>query len=270
MTHECVINISEGKRSALLETMAAALGGRCLDLHHDPFHNRSVFTLGAVDDEALLEAALELTAMALASIDLRGHEGVHPRLGVVDVVPFVPLGSPPFDLRPALRLRDRFAESVAQRFALPCFVYGPERSLPQVRRRAFVDLAPDFGPSEAAPGAGACCVGARPPLVAYNLVLASSDLRLARAIAREVRSATVRALAFVTGDEIQVSCNLVDPFTLGPAELYALVERRAPIARAELVGLLPEQVLRAIDVASWPRLGLAGDQSLEGRLAALA
>src|SRR5690606_8929667 len=119
------------------------------------------------------------------------------------------------------------------------FVYGPERSLPEVRRRAFVDLAPDAGPPTPHPTAGAVAVGARPVLVAYNLWLAEPDLELARRLARELRSPEVRALGLAVGEEVQVSMNLVAPERVGPADVYDRVAGSTRIARAELVGLAP-------------------------------
>src|SRR5665213_1364054 len=183
---ECVINISEGRDLGLLARFASVVDDSLLDLHADAHHNRSVFTLAGED---VLNAAKLLCAQAIAALDLRRHEGVHPRLGVVDVVPFVPIGvplGPEMDLGAALEARDNFAEFGAAELGLPCFLYGPERSLPEIRRRAFRDLAPDVGPLSPDPRSGAICVGARLPLVAYNLVVEDDDLEQAKAIAKSI------------------------------------------------------------------------------------
>jgi glutamate formiminotransferase len=185
---------------------------------------------------------------------------------VVDVVPFVPLGGAPLD--DAVAARDRFARWAAATLDLPCFLYGPERSLPEVRRTAFTTLAPDHGPDHPHPTAGACAVGARPLLVAYNLWLAEPDLTRARAIAADLRGPAVRALGLPVGDHVQVSVNLTDPLQVGPAEIYDAVAGRVAVARAELVGLLPDAVLRAVDPARWPQLDLGPERTIEARLAA--
>ncbi|MGI9023892.1 MAG: hypothetical protein ACR2HV_11800 [Acidimicrobiales bacterium] len=186
---ECVVNISEGRRRDVVDDVASAAGGCLLDVHVDPHHNRAVLTLAGGDLEAAVRA---VASLAVAAIDLRDHAGVHPRIGAVDVVPFVPLRDTPLD--EAVAARDRFAAWVASDLGVPAFTYGPERSLPEVRRRAFVDLAPDAGPPSPHPSAGAVCVGARPALVAYNVWLGpDADLATARAVADAVRGPKVRA-----------------------------------------------------------------------------
>ena len=210
-------------------------------------------------------------------IDLRRHEGVHPRFGAVDVVPFVPLegdGSPArpgADLGAALEARLRFARWAGEELGVPCFFYGPERSLPEVRRDAFTVLRPDTGPSHPHPSAGACAVGGRPALVAYNLWLATTELATARSVARHIRSATVRALGMAAGGTTQVSCNLVDPWLFGPADAFDAVRRLARAAgtrlvRAELVGLAPASVVGAVPSARLADLDLDPDRTVEARL----
>ena len=257
---ECVVNISEGTRLDVVETIARAAGRELLDVHTDPDHNRSVLTLVGED------AARAVTATAVLVLDLRSHEGVHPRIGVVDVVPFVPLGSA--TMADAVAARDRFAEWAARTLGVPSFVYGSERSLPDIRREAWSTLAPAAGPDAPHPTAGAIAVGARPVLVAYNVWLAEPDLDLARSIARDIRAPRLRTLGLAVGDAVQVSMNLIDPRSVGPAAAYDAVAARAEVARAELVGLVPEEVLQGIDPSRWDELDLAADRTIESRLAA--
>jgi glutamate formiminotransferase len=254
---ESVINISEGRDAGTIDAVAAAAGSHLLDVHTDPDHHRSVLTVVGED------AARAVAAAAVAAIDLTGHDGVHPRIGAVDVVPFVALGdATPGDARAA---RDRFAAWAGDELGVPCFVYGPERSLPAVRRGAWTDLAPDTGPAFPHPSAGAMAVGVRPPLVAYNLWLADADLALARRLAAELRGPAVRALGLPVGDAVQVSMNLIDPLAVGPGDVYDRVAAVAAIARAELVGLVPAAVLSAAPEERWSQLDLSVDRTIERR-----
>ncbi|HXX89979.1 MAG TPA: hypothetical protein VEI83_07140 [Acidimicrobiales bacterium] len=273
---ECVVNVSEGRDTAVLDELAAAGGGCLLDLHRDPVHHRSVFTMAGEDVE---EATRSLARRVVELVDLRTHSGVHPRFGALDVVPFVPLGpgGVPADgtapLDEALDARDRFARWAGEALALPCFIYGPARSLPDVRSRAFRELVPDTGPARPHPSAGACAVGARPVLVAYNVWLETPDLALAQRIAEAVRGPAVRALGLPFGAGTQVSCNLTDPATVGPGELFDDVWSQAEaagvtVARAELVGLVPAAVLGATPRSRWTELDLDPDRTVEARLAA--
>jgi glutamate formiminotransferase/glutamate formiminotransferase/formiminotetrahydrofolate cyclodeaminase len=262
---ECVVNVSEGRNAAILEVLASAAGGSLLDLHSDPHHNRSVLTLAGDSVEADVRA---LAAEAVARLDLRAHTGVHPRLGVVDVVPFVPLEGSSLD--DAVAARDRFLEWAAVELGLPGFAYGPERTLPDVRRRAFAGgLAPDAGPATPHPTAGAVCVGARPLLVAYNVWLAQdAGVDRAREVARSVRGPAVRALGLEVGGRRQLSMNLVDPMRVGPADAYDAVAAMATLDGAELVGLLPEAVLNRVPAARWGELDLERSRTIEARLRA--
>jgi glutamate formiminotransferase / 5-formyltetrahydrofolate cyclo-ligase len=257
-----------------------------LDVHSDVHHNRSVFTVlsaGSPDDPNGIDPALEsglrqIATSAIESIDFRNHQGVHPRIGVLDVVPFVSLRLDDAHqvcdgpLEHAISARDAFMAWAAEELSLPCFSYGPERSLPEVRRGAFETLAPDIGPPRPHPTAGACAVGARPLLVAYNLWLSGPDLSVARSIVREIRGPAVRALALVVGGRAQVSCNLIDPFRTGPAHVYDQVARLAEssgssIEHAELVGLAPLRVVEAIPKHRRPEIGLDTERTIEARLA---
>ena len=261
---ECVINVSEGRDGEVVGAIAAAAGRHILDVHSDPHHHRSVLTLAGPDVEA---AAREVTREAVARIDLRTHAGVHPRLGAVDVVPFVPLGDDD-DHETAAAARDRFARWAGAELALPCFLYGDERTLPEIRRRAFVDLAPDTGPDRPHPTAGATAVGWRPLLVAYNLWLAGGDVDVARAVARTLRSEHVRALGLDVGGVAQVSCNLIAPSVVGPDAVYDAVAGTTAVARAELVGLVPDAVLSTVPRHRWAELDLDRSRTIEARLAA--
>jgi glutamate formiminotransferase len=150
-------------------------------------------------------------------------------------------------------------------------LYGPERSLPDVRRQAFVELRPDLGPPAPHPTAGATCVGARPVLVAYNVWLApGTPVDVARRVAAELRSPAVRALGLDVGGQAQVSFNLVDPAAAGPAHAYDAVAARAEVDRAELVGLVPATVLESTPAARWSTLDLDRTKTIESRLARLA
>ena len=256
---ECVVNLSEGRDQDVLDQLASVCGADLLDRHCDPDHNRSVFTLiGEVAPRALAREAV-------ARLDLTDHAGAHPRLGVVDVVPFVPLGEASLD--GAVAARDAFAAWAGRELLVPCFRYGPERTLPEVRRRAFVDLEPDTGPLTPHPTAGAACVGARSFLVAYNVWLAEPDLDLARRVAAAVRSPAVRALGLACGRRVQVSMNLIDPFTVGPADAFDAVAARAPVAGAELVGLVPAAILDRVPAGRYEELDLGAERTIESRLA---
>ena len=257
---EAVVNVSEGRDRGRIDEMAAACGPCLLDVHSDSHHNRSVYTL-AGSPQAVEGGALELARRAIALIDMSEHEGVHPRLGAVDVVPFVPYGSP---MKVALEARGRFADAVG-RLGVPCFLYGPERSLPEVRKEAWHTLFPATGPSTPHPTAGGCCVGARDVLVAYNLVV-DAPLERAREIARALRRPEVQALAFALGEESQVSMNLISPERVGPAQVYDEVRALAPVLRAELVGLIPGALLDEIPQSRCVELGLDGACSIESRL----
>ena len=296
---ECVVNISEGRDVAIIDQLRQAGGPAVLDVHTDPEHHRTVLTLGG-PLPAVEAAARRVVATAVARLDLRGHTGVHPRLGVADVIPFVPLPSPAgrhsTDPPPsrgsrngAVRLdvidaRNSFALWAGTELGVPCFLYGPERTLPDIRRLAFHPLRPDTGPPEPHPTAGASAVGARDVLVAYNIWIAgpqaddpgagrSEALSVSRRLAGSVRSAAVRSLGLAVGPGAQVSLNLVDPEAVDLARLYDDVAAGAGssgcrVLRAELVGLVPAAVRNAVPRARWRQLDLDGDRTIEGRLAA--
>lgn len=266
MTLECVVNLSEGRSIAWLERLADAVGSILLDLHADPHHHRSVFTLGGPAPE-VERAARDLAAAAVSGLDLRAHHGAHPRIGVVDVVPFVPLGTA--TMAEAIAGRNRFAEWAGAELGLPCFLYGPERTLPEVRKRAFAPLLPDTGPREPHASAGAAAVGARPVLVAFNLWLApDTPVEDARRSASALRSPVVRALGLDVGGRPQISMNLLDPARFGPADAWDAAATLAPVVGAEVVGLVPASVLDATPSYRWSELDLSPERTIERRLTA--
>ena len=255
---ECVINVSEGRNHAIIDSLAHSCAGDLLDIHSDPDHNRSVFTMVGVD------APRALARAAVAALNVNDHSGVHPRIGVVDVVPFVPLvDSTMHDARIA---RDEFAAWAAEELNVPCFLYGTEGTLPDIRKTAWTSLMPDFGSHVPHPTAGAMCVGVREPLVAYNLWLENVDLAATRRIASAVRTANIRTLGLQVGTFTQVSVNLIQPMIAGPNDVYEAVAQHATVHHAELVGLLPASVLAVIPRARWEDLDLSVEQTIEWRV----
>lgn len=293
---ESVPNVSEGRRPEVVARLAAAAssgpGVRLLDLSSDPDHNRSVLTL-AGEPEGLLQGLLALYEAALAEIDLTRHQGAHPRIGAVDVVPFVPLGDTP--MAAAVAAANRLAPDVARRFGLPVYLYEraarrPERTLladirGNNRRGGFEGLAarladpawaPDFGPAHPHPTAGATVIGARFFLIAFNAVLTTADVSVARAIAGQVRERggglpAVRALGIhlASRDLAQVSMNLVDYRRTPILTALRRVEEEAAamgtgVIETEVIGLIPEAAVRGVTAAE---LKLPGEiPILENRL----
>ncbi len=289
---ECVPNLSEGRDAAAIAGMAAAArstGARLLDVHSDGDHNRSVFTLVGTAPE-IERAAVTLAREAVARIDLREHTGVHPRIGAIDVVPFVPLGGSSMD--ECVGLARRSGARIADETGVPVFLYGmaatsPVRSTLATLRRGGLDglrerigregWVPDFGPPILHPTAGAIAVGARRLLVAYNVCLESRDLDLGRRIASATREADgglrgVQALTFFLERRgcVQISMNLTD---IESTSVLAAFRRVSDLAAAdgvrvgssEIVGLAPR---RALVGASTENLRLADrleDHILEAR-----
>lgn len=267
---EAVVNISEGRDPSWLGELATATRG-CLDLHQDHDHHRSVLTLvGEVD--LLIESVLALSHSTIEALDLTRHSGVHPRIGLVDVVPFVPLGSA--TMLDAMRARDRCAQRLGDELSLPCFLYGPlsdgtDRTLPEIRREAFRSLTPDAGPREPDPMAGAVAVGARPLLLAWNIWLRDVSIHDTKAIARQIRSPAVRSLGLQVGSETQVSCNLIDLAAQGPAQVFdqveCLLDAKGSIQRCELVGLAPMQCVTSTPRSRLEQLDLSVESTIEWR-----
>jgi glutamate formiminotransferase len=259
---EAVPNVSEGRDAAAIASLADAFSqsARLLDVHSDEDHHRTVFTLVGEDD-ALVESLLAGVRRARELIDLSVHDGVHPRVGAADVVPLVPVV--PEDMERAKRAALALAERVGEELELPVFLYG---AVGGGRRPAFYriggpealqqrvengELRPDFGPSALHARAGAVLVGARPPLVAFNVELATADVEVARAVAAVVREAGggftgVRALGLrlPRSGRVQVSMNVEDWRAAPLHEVVACIEAEArargvEVVGGELVGLLP-------------------------------
>ena len=294
MLVESVPNVSEGRRLDVVDRMADAIssvpGVALLDRTSDASHNRSVFTIAG--EHGPVTAALErLVETAVHEIDMDHHEGEHPRIGAVDVIPFIPLGDTKMDA--CIELARDFGERIAARFELPVYLYAraatrPEREkLADVRRGQYEGLRaeigqrgrePDFGPPRLHPSAGAVAVGARPFLIAYNINLDSPDKELAIRIARRIRESggglpRVQANGFFIDelDRAQVSMNLLDFRTTPLWRVWETVRAEAAeddveLAESELIGLAPlAAFLDVADHTEAPR-----DAPIEVRLAAAA
>jgi glutamate formiminotransferase len=270
---ECVPNISEGrdqeKIASMTEEVKKHKGVRLLDVSSDKDHHRSVFTFIG-DPEAIKDAAFSLTMKALDLIDMRGHKGGHPRLGAVDVVPFVPIQG--VSMEEAVQIAREFGRGLGKR-GIPVFFYEeaatqPERKdLPSIRKGEYEGLEeklkdpkwkPDEGPDRFNPKSGAIVVGARFPLVAYNVNLKTEDLALAKEIAKKVRFKEggfphVRAMGVDLKNKgmVQVSMNLTNYRITNIPKIYEFIKEEAlkkgvEIEGSEIVGLIPLGVLEGI------------------------
>lgn len=288
---ECVPNFSEGRRLEVVEAIADCFRGRegvkLLDYSRDADHNRMVIT--AVGLPAAMKAAmLEAIGVAVNRIDLTRHEGVHPRMGAADVVPFIPLRH--MTMEQAVDLAREVGVAAAERYALPVYLYeaaatAPHRAnLAEVRKGGFEGLAikmqhpswlPDFGPHQPHPTAGASIIGARPFLIAYNILLDSNNLAVAKAIARAIRFSSgglpackALGLRLDTQDKVQVSINLTDITQTTLPRVFDAVSKEAAsrgikVTGSELIGLMPLQAL--VDTtAHYLKLdGFSADRVLE-------
>lgn len=292
---EMVPNVSEGRRPAVIDELASALratrGATVLDVTSDPSHNRSVFTVVGSRD-ALLEATLQLFAVAVRRIDMRMHQGEHPRIGAVDVLPFIPLDGS--TMEECVQLAHDAGHFVAERFGVPVYFYEraatrAERTrLEVVRRGQFEGLAarmqdplwtPDSGPNKPHPSAGATAVGARMPLIAFNVDLDGATLDDARRIAAAVRESSgglrhVKALGLWLPHRncAQVSMNLTD-YTRTPlvTAFDAVADMAARLGvhvhESELIGLIPAGALANITPERVGLFGFDPSRVLETRIA---
>ncbi len=273
---ECIPNISEGRRQNVLDACASAITGagvRLLDVKPDPSHNRTVFTF-AGEPARVRAAVLALFDVAVPAIDLREHSGEHPRMGAVDVVPFVPIDG--VTMTDCVALARDVAAAIADAHQVPVFLYEEaasqpsRRNLEDIRRGEFEglakkmagpDWAPDFGPAQPHASAGASVVGARMPLIAYNINLATNRLDVAKKIATAVRHSSgglrfVKAMGIELGDRdiVQVSMNLTNYEKTPVFRVFELVKREAArygvqVLESEIVGLIPQAALTAS--AAW-------------------
>ena len=293
-TIECVPNISEGRRpdviNALADTLRAVHGLRVLDVQSDAAHNRSVFTLAGPAD-ALAAGLPKLFEGAIAAIDLRTHQGEHPRMGAVDVVPFIPIDGVTMD--DCVKLAKAVAADVAQRCALPIYLYedasaNPARkNLEDIRRGEFEGLAakmarpewaPDFGPAAPHVSAGASVIGARMPLIAYNINLATDRLDVAKKIAAAIRMSSgglrfVKAMGIPLEERgiVQVSMNLTNYEKTPMYRVFDLVKREAErygvqVLESEIVGLVPSAALTQTAEYFLRLDGFSSGQILENKL----
>ncbi len=294
---ECVPNFSEGRKKETVERLANAIAevetACILDTHIDPDHNRSVITFVATP-EMVVEAAFQAVSLAAQLIDMRTHQGVHPRLGTTDVLPFVPIRGATLD--DCVQLAHRAGERIARELSIPVYFYEraalktDRTNLEDVRRGALELLreqiaveparAPDVGPLKVHDTAGAIAIGARPFLIAFNVNLRSRDRSIARQIARSVRARHgglpyVKALGFELSSRglVQVSMNLVNYAETGMGKAYDAVRSEADklgveIVSTELVGLVPEDALDKTAEYFQKLENFSEDRTIEQRLLA--
>lgn len=269
---ECVPNFSEGRRKDVIEQIAAAArdipGVGLLGYEADADHNRSVFTL-AGEPQHVMEAAFRMCRTAAGMIDLNQHQGEHPRMGATDVIPFIPISG--LNMQDCAKMAEQLGERIGSELKIPVFLYGEaarsesRRNLADVRKGEFEALRqeigrepsrkPDFGPERIHPTAGATAVGARFFLIAYNVNLQSTDLKLAKRIAKAIREKDggmpgVKAMGFELKAEncVQISMNLVDYRRTSPAQAFQRItelahEAGVEVRNSEVVGLLPQDAM---------------------------
>ena len=290
---ECVPNLSEGRRRDVVEEIAAAAAGdgrRVVDLSLDADHHRSVITLVGAPDR-LVEGIVNLVGEAMQRIDLREHRGAHPRMGAVDVIPFVPIRG--VSMADCVALSHRAGEAIAEEFGIPVYLYEESatserrRNLAEIRRGEFEGLGekmrhsewhPDYGVPRPHPTAGAVAVGAREYLIAYNINLATSDLSVAKRIAAAVRFSSgglryVKALGLSLENQgiVQVSMNLTNFRKTPILRTFELVKREAQrhgvlVQSSEIVGTVPRQVLYDVAATELQLEGFSPDLVLEERI----
>jgi glutamate formiminotransferase len=292
---ECVPNFSEGRRKEVVDAIAGAIasvhGVRLLDQEMDANHNRCVITFVG-DRASVVEGALAGARKAVELIDMNLHHGEHPRIGALDVLPFVPVAGVTMD--DCVHLARAAAQMIASELGVPVYLYeaaamrADRKDLPNIRRGEYEglkaeietnpDRRPDFGPARMHPTAGATVVGARPILIAYNVNLATKDVRVAKRIARALRESdgglpAVRAKGFELADRglVQVSMNLIDYHKTSPLRAFQEIERLAAaegvsIAESEVIGLIPLEPLLDAATAQFKLANFHRSQILETRL----
>lgn len=269
---EAVPNISEGHRLDVVAEIVDAVkkaGAAVLDVSSDADHNRTVITL-AGDDESLFSSSMALFEATILRIDLRQHKGEHPRMGAVDVLPFIPVHGA--TMADAIALSQRVGEAAAKRFDLPIYLYAESataehrRLLPEIRKGEFEGLAekvvrpewkPDYGPARPHASAGTTAVGARPFLIAYNINLGTNDLKIAEKIGKAIRASSgsfrfvqAKGIPLEGRGIVQVSMNLLDFRKTPIHRVFETVRSEAerygvPIVGSEIVGLVPQAALLA-------------------------
>jgi glutamate formiminotransferase len=293
---ECIPNFSEARRPAIVsqihQAISAVPGVYVLDLNSDLDHNRSVITF-AGEPDAVEEAAYKAIALAADLIDLEEHTGEHPRVGATDVVPFVPISG--VKMEDCVAMAQRLGQRVGDTLSIPVYLYEaaatrPDRVRLEVLRRGQYEglktaiavdpeRAPDFGPAALGP-AGATVIGARAPLIAYNVYLTTADVTIAEKVARAVRHSSgglryVKALGLLVEGRAQVSMNLTDFRKTPIHRVVELIRQEAAgygvmIHSSELIGLIPQQALVEAAASYLQLHDLSVDQVLEHRLAQAA
>ncbi len=290
---ECVPNFSEGRNDNIIRAIESAIAGvpqvYLLDLHTNQSHNRSVYTFVGEPD-AVAEAAFCGVRAAVGLIDLTQHSGVHPRMGAADVVPFVPLLGITREL--CIALATRLGERVGRELRVPVYLYGDaaavpsRRDLPDIRRGEFEGLLtavhedatklPDHGPAALHATAGATAIGVRSLLVAFNVTLDTPDARVAKEIARQIRTSSgglpaLQAKGFLVAGNAQVSMNLIDCDVVSPQTAFDMVKRLAGeegvrVRESEFVGLVPERAVSGCTSDSLQLNSPLEDQLLEPKI----
>ena len=291
---ECVPNFSEGRRKEVIDAIvreATSRNVKVLDVESDADHNRTVLTFVG-EPVAVVEAALAVGGKAIELIDLNKHRGQHPRMGSVDVVPFIPISDISMD--ECVQIAKEFANEYSNRFKVPVFLYEEaatrpdRRNLADVRKGEFEGLReeigknpdknPDYGPNAIHPTAGATAVGARQILIAYNINLATDRPEIAKDIAAAIRTSggglpSLKALGLSLAERgvVQVSMNLTNheetPLGVVFNRVREEAERRGVrVTESEIIGLVPEAALRGIDPASLLLRNFSSRQVLEARL----
>ncbi|HDN80178.1 MAG TPA: glutamate formimidoyltransferase [Chloroflexi bacterium] len=289
---ECVPNFSEGRRKEVIERIAQAIaevkGVQVLDIESDPDHNRSVITFVG-SPEAVEEAAFRSIKTASQLIDMDKHRGEHPRIGAADVVPFVPIRG--VTMEDCIALAHQLGERVGRELGIPVYLYGEAAIKPERRDLAYIrrgeyeglketiatdpDRTPDFGPAKLGK-AGATAIGARPPLIAFNVYLNTDDVEVAKKIARAIRHSSgglryVKALGLLVKGRAQVSMNLTDYRKTPIYRVMEMIRREASrygvaVTSSEIIGLVPEEALLDAAIYYLQLDGFSYDQILERRL----